>query len=230
MIKKSFDKNWEENIYSKGKHLNKYPYDILVSIVAHNFFDVLKNKRNKIRVLDLGCGAGNNTKFLAENGFDVWGIDGSKSAIEKCREKFKTLNLKGNFIQGDFLNLPYSNNFFDLVVDRESLYANKFSDIKNIVDEIYKKMKRNGLFISFIYSFYHPERKLGEEIEPNTYTNFRKGSFFNTGKVHFINLKEIYELYSKFKIKNIMRHSVTEVHNKPQRLMAFDEYVIITRK
>ncbi len=229
-MNKSFDENWESGIYLKGKQLNKYPFDLVVSLVARNFFSVPKEKRNKIKVLDLGCGAGNNAKFLAENGFNVYGIDGSKIAIKICKERFKEWNLKGNFIQGDFLKLPYKNNFFNLIIDRESLYANKFSDIKNIINKIYQKLERNGLFISFIYSSYHPDREFGKEIEPNTYCNFKKGSFYKAGKAHFVDVKEIYELYSKFKIESIMRHSLIEAYNKPKGFMEFDEYIIIAKK
>jgi ubiquinone/menaquinone biosynthesis C-methylase UbiE len=198
--------------------------------VARKFFHIPKEKRKKIKVLELGCGGGNNAKFLAENGFDVYGIDGSRSAIEICKERFKEWNLKGNFIQGDFLSLPYRNNFFDLVIDRESLYANKFKDIKKAVNEVYKKLKVGGLFISFIYSSYHPDREFGKEIELNTYNNFRKGSFYKAGKAHFTDIKEILELFSNFKIENIIRHSLNEVYNKPQRFMEFDEYIIIAKK
>jgi len=47
MNKKSFDKSWESNIYSKKKQLNLYPYDILVSIVARKFFDIPRKERKK---------------------------------------------------------------------------------------------------------------------------------------------------------------------------------------
>lgn len=228
---KSFNKTWEKNIYSEGKQLNDYPIDLVVSIIARKFFGIPKEKRGKIRALDLGCGAGNNAKFLAEKGLDVYGIDGSKTAIETCKEKFKKLNLKGNFIQGDLLELPYKNNFFDLAIDRESLYANRFNNIKNIIKEVYKKLKNKGLFISFIYSSHHPDREFGKMIESNTYNDFGEESCFHkAGVVHFADIKEIYELYSKFKIENIMRHSLIEVFNKSQRFVEFDEYIIIARK
>lgn len=228
---RSFDKNWENNIYSKGKQLNLYPYDILISIVARKFFNIPKSERNKIKVLDIGCGGGNNAKFLAENGFDVYGIDGSETAIKICKKRFKEWNLKGNFIQGDFLKLPYKDNFFDLIIDRESLYANCFATIKKTIEEIRKRLRDNGLFVSFIYSSYHPDRKFGKLIKENTYHDFKEGScFYKTGVVHFVDIPEISELYSKFKIENIIRHSLDEVYDKPNRFMEFDEYIIISKK
>lgn len=43
------------------------------------------------RVLDAGCGTGENALYLASLGFEVWGIDGAPSAIEKAKEKAKNV-------------------------------------------------------------------------------------------------------------------------------------------
>lgn len=213
-MKKSFDKKWENNVYSKGKQINSYPFDILVSIVARKFFHFFPKDRKNIRVLDLGCGAGNNAKFFAENGFSVFGIDGSKSALSFCRKIFKKNKLKGNFARGDFLNLPYKDNFFDLIVDRESLYANRPADIKKIIDEIFKRLKPGGYFVSFMFNNMHSA----------------KANFIGTGRVHLVNLNEILDWFSEFKIENVARHSLLEVHDKSHKFMEFDEYIIIAKK
>jgi ubiquinone/menaquinone biosynthesis C-methylase UbiE len=230
MNKLSFDKNWEDSVYLKGRQFNSYPYDILVSIVARNFFHLPLNERKKVKVLDLGCGAGNNTKFFAENGFSVFGIDGSKTIINTCKKRFNRWKLKGNFMQGDFLALPFKNSLFDLVVDRESLYANEILDIKEIINEVYKKLKPGGYFVSFMFNSFHSDKNYGTKIETNTYNKFLKGSFANTGKAHFTNTKEILQMFSKFKIENIARHSIYETYNRPKRFMEFDEYIIIAKK
>ena len=228
---KSFNKDWESKIYSKGLMINNYPYDLVVSLIAKNFFRIPRGERKNIKILDLGCGAGNHAKFIAENGFKVYGIDGSNTVIKYCIKKFKKLGLKGNFIQGDFLNLPYDDNFFDCVLDRESLYANKFEDIKGVIGQVYSKLKTGGVFISFIFNNFHPDIKLGEKVEPNSYNNFKLGSsFYNAGTAHFINLKEIKILFHRFKIENVMRHTLGEVYNQKNVLMQYDEYIIIAKK
>lgn len=230
MPKLSFDKSWENNIYSQSKQLNKYPYDVLVSIVAKKFFHIPEEERINIKVLDLGCGAGNNAKFLAESGFNVFGIDGSETAIEICQERFKKYKLKGNFICADFLDLPWPDNFFDLVVDRESLSHNCPNDIKEISRAIYKKLKKNGLLISFMFNSFHPDKEFGREIASNTYKDFRGGSFKQVGVVHFVDIKEIEELCSKLKIENIISYSLREIYNSSKKVLEAEEYIIIARK
>ena len=62
----SFDNSWETSIYSKGKHINSYPYGELVSV----FFNSLKylktgiKTKEEMKILELGCGAGNNLWFF----------------------------------------------------------------------------------------------------------------------------------------------------------------------
>ena len=83
----SFDNQWENQIYKKGKQINSYPFDEVVSDVNRMFRDL--NVSN-FKALDLGCGTGNNSKFLLDYGFgNVIGIDGSKSAI-----KIAEINIK----------------------------------------------------------------------------------------------------------------------------------------
>ena len=113
-------KIWENNIYAKGHHINSYPYDLVVSMVLKLYSNSTPKVRSKTRVLDLGCGTGNNSKFLAGNGFRVFRIDGSRSAIDICKSRFKKLSLKGGFVDMNFSKLPFEDNFFDLVIDRES--------------------------------------------------------------------------------------------------------------
>ena len=78
---------WERNY--KKKRYNSYPYDKVVSIILRTY--PIKKNRKKIKVLDLGCGGGNNTEFLAKEGFDVYAVDGSKEAINLTKKRVSKL-------------------------------------------------------------------------------------------------------------------------------------------
>lgn len=89
MSERHFDVSWED-LYSKGRMLNRYPHDRVVSI-AFKYFGSVKNRAN-VRILDLGCGAGNNSWFFAREGFDVTGIDASETAIKFARKGLNQLD------------------------------------------------------------------------------------------------------------------------------------------
>jgi SAM-dependent methyltransferase len=57
------------------------------------------------RALDLGCGAGRNTLYLARQGWDATGIDMISRAIDKARSKAVGDAAKARFLQGDVTKL-----------------------------------------------------------------------------------------------------------------------------
>ncbi len=69
------------------------------------------------RVLDVGCGTGENALYLAHLGFEVWGIDAAPSAIKKAREKAKECGITVNFLVSDALKLQLLQNKFDTIID-----------------------------------------------------------------------------------------------------------------
>lgn len=54
-------------------------------------------------VVDLGCGTGEHSRHLAAQGFDVIGIDASRSMLDKAREAPLPPNLQ--FIEGDIVEV-----------------------------------------------------------------------------------------------------------------------------
>ena len=69
------------------------------------------------KVLDAGCGTGENALYLAGLGFEVWGIDAAPSAIKKAKEKAKKRGLTINFLVFDALKLHLLQNKFDTIID-----------------------------------------------------------------------------------------------------------------
>ena len=69
------------------------------------------------RVLDAGCGTGENALYLASLGFEVWGIDSAPSAIKKAKEKAKKRGLPVNFLLSDTFKLQLLQNKFHTIID-----------------------------------------------------------------------------------------------------------------
>jgi 2-polyprenyl-3-methyl-5-hydroxy-6-metoxy-1,4-benzoquinol methylase len=65
-----------ENLHANARFQPKYPHEIVVRWVMTNF----KSNRSA-RILDLGCGAGRHTMFMANEGFNVVSADISKNGV-----------------------------------------------------------------------------------------------------------------------------------------------------
>lgn len=87
----------------------------LISAVVPNH-NLPKGKSN-LRILDLGCGNGSFTNFLANQGFEAVGIEESASGIEIARQTYPNCR----FIRGSIYNLELTEleNAFDIVVSTE---------------------------------------------------------------------------------------------------------------
>src|SRR5262245_11537750 len=71
----------------------------------------------KGKVLDIGCGTGENALFLASKGLEVLGIDRVPAAIERARAKAKERKIDCAFEVADALNLGKLKRTFDTVLD-----------------------------------------------------------------------------------------------------------------
>jgi len=186
---KSWNPIWEE-IFIK-QEWGKYPPEELVRFIARNFYHI--EERKKIKILDLGCGTGASSWFLAKEGFSVYGMDGSKTAIKKANERFKEECLEGNFKVGDFIRLDYPNNFFDCVIDVCSIQHNRITNVSTIFNEVFRVTKKGGKIFSMMIS---------RESKLNHFSNPFKGRGF----VYFFTRKEIESLFKSF-IKLVIEKS-----------------------
>ena len=71
------------------------------------------------RVVDLGCGTGANVVHLAALGFESHGVDFSKVAIRKARNRAIAADVGANFVIGDLTDeaIPGLDGPFDLLLD-----------------------------------------------------------------------------------------------------------------
>jgi SAM-dependent methyltransferase len=75
------------------------------------------------RALDIGCGTGTNSVWLAQQGFDVTGVDLAPLAIERAEQRAHDAGVKGRFLVADVLQLPDLGEPFGFFFDRGCYHA-----------------------------------------------------------------------------------------------------------
>ncbi|MFN9398222.1 MAG: class I SAM-dependent methyltransferase [Dolichospermum sp.] len=72
------------------------------------------NNNQKPRILDIGCGNGSLSNFLAQQGYEVVSVEESESGVKLANQTFPNCR----FIQGSIYDLPYSElgDNFDIVI------------------------------------------------------------------------------------------------------------------
>ena len=145
----SYDPIWDK-IYDEGGQLNRYPFS---SVVTYLYRHAPRDKpRKDIRILEIGCGAGNNLWFAAREGFDVTGLDGSSAAIEYARARFAQDQLAGEFVVGDFTALPFDDGSFDIVLERGAISMAPHTAARKAIEEASRVLGADGQFYGEIYS------------------------------------------------------------------------------
>lgn len=101
-------------------------------------------KKRSWYCLDAGCGIGNNLSTLLRFFDNIIACDISQEALNYAKKRFK--NSKINFIRADIKNLPFKENFFDIVICTEVLeHIDNLHQAKNELFRVLKK--ENGYFI-----------------------------------------------------------------------------------
>jgi len=97
-----------------------------------------------LSVLDLGCGSGWTSIFLAKLGCSVTGVDISEEMITIAKENAKKENLKIKFIVADVEKINFKNQF-DRVLIYDGLHH--CPDEKKVLKNIYKALKPEGMIL-----------------------------------------------------------------------------------
>ena len=68
------------------------------------------------RALDVACGEGRNTVWLAQRGWEVTGVDFSEVGLEKARELAKLRGVRARWVAADLLEYTPEPHAFELVL------------------------------------------------------------------------------------------------------------------
>lgn len=188
----AWDPVWE-NVF-KGQEWGKYPPEGLIRFIVKNFYD---RDRKKTKILELGCGPGANVWYMAREGFDVYGIDGSAAAVGIATRRIRDDSLRADLRAGDIARLPYQDAAFDAVVDIECLYCNSRKDTEGILAEVGRAIKPGGLFYSRTFASDSYIGDLYERAGHLEYNSIGSGPFLGKGFVRLSDRDSVFDMYGR---------------------------------
>ncbi len=204
-----WDPEWEKVF--KRQAWGKYPAEDLIRFVARNFYKA--DKRDTVRILEVGCGPGANLWYVAREDFSFCGIDGSSTAIQQAEARLDDevpgWRARGSFHVGDIESLPFPAEQFDAVIDNECVYCNNFEASVRIYGEMARVSKPGGRVFSRTFA----TGSWGDGTGTLTGRNYwlcSEGPLQGKGASRFTAPEEVPELIRGFAIDSIEILSRTE--------------------
>ena len=152
----AFDQNWRErkesyyNHYVEGKAINQ------IQFAFKNHFNVFNelvfNKKQKYKILEVGCGRGTLSSYFANEGHECHLLDTSKGIIDIAKKIFKKNNHKAKFYVQNGENTSFEDNSFDIVFSIGLM--EHFKKIDKILDEKLRILKKGGSLFLYVVPEY----------------------------------------------------------------------------
>ena len=149
-----------------------FVYDELMNEVDYNGWvkyieDIIKNENAQVQnILELACGTGNLTIPLTKKNYDIAGIDISEEMLSVAREKAEKEGVELVLLQQDIAELDFDVPNLDCILcacDGFN-YITYDEDLENVFAKSYELLKKDGLFIFDISSFYKLSTVLGNNM------------------------------------------------------------------
>lgn len=148
-------------------------------------------------ILDMGCGPGTLSKYIANKGYNVDAIDYSEEMLKIAREKINNVN----FIQMDMRNVEMNKKYNGIMLAYSLFHISK-DEVKNVLPKYYDLLEDNGVMLIIL------QEGSGEDyVSENLGTGLKKFinyySFEEIEKVLNDNNFEIIEKNRKKPISNL---------------------------
>jgi tellurite methyltransferase len=170
-----------------------------------NFFDQFGKSRQSLDfvwrdfisgcfVLDLGCGQGEDSLFLANNGFMVTAVDISEEVIDKMNKIKSELKLNNlELIRADIKDFEIEKNKYQVIICCNVLnFLNKDSAM-DIVNRIKDNLAEGGYAIIEVFT----------EKDPSFITEHRFAGYFKE--------QELLQIFSGFKIIHYLENIILDL-------------------
>ncbi len=162
----SMQSKWDE-AHALPRFRPRYPHEQVVRW-AFRYLDA--PDRSKVKILDLGCGAGRHALFIASEGIDVAGCDISKRAIAYLDNVARERGLRVDTHCCPAHDLSrYADESFDAVLSVGVLYYLSSENLQQSIDEIRRILKPGGQIFCVIRTDQDSRREQATKVGVNTW-------------------------------------------------------------
>lgn len=112
--------------------------------------------KNKVKVLDLGCGDGLNAVFFDKYfpGMQYYGLDISKECIRQAEKTIQRSNVSFNLYDGK--TIPFDDNQFDIILIACVLHHVPYNKHYGLLKECRRILKKQGYLYIFEHNPFNP--------------------------------------------------------------------------
>lgn len=135
---KAYNKDAKRRDEAEGKR------ELWKEEVRQKFVDLLKHEGKK-SLLELGAGAGFDSKYFLDEGFDVLATDLSPEMVKMCKKRGLDAKV------ADLYDLSLLQQSFDAVYSMNVLLHVPKNDLDLVLDSISDVLNKNGLFFYGVY-------------------------------------------------------------------------------
>lgn len=144
--------NWTE--YWNNNDINNLPWEIHAPDKNLVEFYSTIDKKNIKTAIDIGCGLGTNSLWIASQNVKVTAIDISERAIYNAKKNLNDKNFQIDFSVMDFLNHNnLLNNYYDFIFDRGCIHGMNKIDVEKFANEVSRIISPDGVWLSIIGSY-----------------------------------------------------------------------------
>ena len=136
-------------------------------ISLKKYYDKISNICKGKKILEYGCGMGNNIKTFNDFGASVTGIDISIEGINKAKEKNSQNKVTANCFVMDAENTDFENNSFDIIVGMGIIHH---LELQKIYAETSRLLMENGHAVFMEPLGHNPLINLYRKMTPNIRT------------------------------------------------------------
>lgn len=158
----SFDTYWNGK-KTVSAFRQKPPSQDLAGVVAHHI-----PQPESQTALDLGCGGGRHTVWLATQGFSTSACDLHTEMVSATKAALADNKLQATVVQASALSLPYADGSFDFIVSTGVLHNfTMINELATALQEAARVCRKDGLFYLTIFTdgIISPElKKTGDHL------------------------------------------------------------------